>query len=105
MSKSPNVNCLHLEVFANEDFKTFVQTAQIGDKRLPQSFNWATILDAQSSRDHVSIFENLEAQIKIKMYLVKGNKVEIIEEKDDWLYILYKGKKDIKAWIAKSAVA
>ena len=39
-----------------------------------------------------------------KMYLLKGDKVEILEEKDDWLYILYKGKKEIKAWIPKSAV-
>jgi hypothetical protein len=45
-----------------------------------------------------------EPQIKTKMYLVKGDEVEILEEKDDWLYILYKGKKDIKAWIPKSAV-
>ena len=59
-----NVNCLHLEVFASEDFKTFVQTAQREDEKLPQSFDWATILDAQSSRDHVSIFENLEAVFK-----------------------------------------
>ncbi|MDD2896587.1 MAG: hypothetical protein PHG81_11290 [Aliarcobacter sp.] len=64
MSKSPNVNCLHLEVFASEQFKTFVQTAQRGDKRLAQSFDWATMLDAQSSRDYVSIFENLEAVFK-----------------------------------------
>lgn len=39
-----------------------------------------------------------------KMYLLKGDKVEILKEKDDWLYILYKGKKEIKAWIPKSAV-
>jgi hypothetical protein len=45
-----------------------------------------------------------EPQIKTKMYLLKNDKVEILEEKDDWLYILYKGKKDIKAWIPKSAV-
>ncbi|RWS50671.1 hypothetical protein CKA56_03825 [Arcobacter venerupis] len=37
---------------------------QRGDKRLLQSFDWATILNAQSSRDHVSIFENLEAVFK-----------------------------------------
>ena len=41
---------------------------------------------------------------KTKMDLIKGDKVEILEEKDDWIYILYKGKKDIKAWIPKSAV-
>ena len=39
-----------------------------------------------------------------KMYLLKGDKIEILEEKDDWLYILFKGKKEIKAWIPKSAV-
>jgi hypothetical protein len=42
--------------------------------------------------------------IKTKMYLIKGDKVEILEKKDDWYYILYHGKKDIKAWIPKSAV-
>ena len=38
------------------------------------------------------------------MYLLKNDEVEILEEKDDWLYILYHGKKDIKAWIPKGAV-
>ncbi|QDF28503.1 SH3 domain-containing protein [Halarcobacter anaerophilus] len=42
--------------------------------------------------------------VKTKMYLIKGDKVEILEKKDDWYYILYHGKKDIKAWIPKSAV-
>jgi hypothetical protein len=42
--------------------------------------------------------------VKTKMYLIKGNQVEVLEEKDDWYYILYHGKKDIKAWIPKSAV-
>ncbi len=42
--------------------------------------------------------------IKTKMYLIKGDQVEVLEEKDDWLYILYRGKKDIKAWIPKSAI-
>jgi hypothetical protein len=41
---------------------------------------------------------------KTKMYLLKDDKIEILKEQDDWLYILYKGKKDIKAWIPKSAV-
>jgi hypothetical protein len=42
--------------------------------------------------------------IKTKMYLIKGDQVEVLEEKDNWLHILYHGKKDIKAWIPKSAV-
>jgi hypothetical protein len=42
--------------------------------------------------------------IKTKMYLIKGDRVEVLEGKDDWLYILYHGKKDIKAWIPKNSV-
>ena len=50
------------------------------------------------------LFNKPNKNSKTKMYLIKGDKVEILEEKDDWLYILYRGKKDIKAWIPKSAV-
>jgi hypothetical protein len=50
------------------------------------------------------LFDNPNKESKTKMYLLKNDKVEILEEKDDWLYILYKGKKDIKAWIPKSAI-
>jgi hypothetical protein len=39
-----------------------------------------------------------------KMYLIKGDKVEILEQKDNWLHIIYHGKKDIDAWIPKEAV-
>lgn len=39
-----------------------------------------------------------------KMYLLKGDEVEIIEEKDDWLKIRYYGKKTIEGWIKKSDV-
>lgn len=41
---------------------------------------------------------------KTKMYLIKGDTVEILKEKDEWLYILYRSKEDIKAWIPKSAI-
>ena len=44
-----------------------------------------------------------------KMYLIKGDEVEIIEEKDDWLKIRYYGngatsRKTIEGWIKKSDV-
>ena len=39
-----------------------------------------------------------------KMYLLKGDEVEIIEEKDEWLKIRYYGKKTIEGWIKKSDV-
>ena len=50
------------------------------------------------------LFDNPNKESKTKMYLLKNDEVEILEEKDDWLYILYHGKKDIKAWIPKGAV-
>lgn len=55
-----DIKCLHLEVFASEEFKTFVQNAQMEDEKLAQSFNWATVLDEESS-DNVSIFKNIRA--------------------------------------------
>ena len=39
-----------------------------------------------------------------KMYLIKGDKVEILKEEGDWLFILYKGTREIKKWILKCAV-
>jgi len=42
--------------------------------------------------------------IPTKMYLVKGNEVEIIEKKDNWLKIRYYGKKTIEGWVKKEDV-
>ena len=39
-----------------------------------------------------------------KMYLLKGNEVEILETKKDWLRIRYYGNKTIEGWIKKSDV-
>ncbi|MDP1813652.1 MAG: hypothetical protein Q8K92_04325 [Leadbetterella sp.] len=39
-----------------------------------------------------------------KMYLLKDDEVEIIEEKENWLHIRYYGKKTIDGWIKKSDV-
>jgi hypothetical protein len=39
-----------------------------------------------------------------KMYLIKGDEVEILEEKGEWLKIRYYGKKTIEGWIKKSDV-
>jgi hypothetical protein len=39
-----------------------------------------------------------------KMYLIKDDEVEIIEEKDDWLKVRYYGKKVVEGWIKKSDV-
>jgi len=47
--------------------------------------------------------------IKTKMYLIKGDKVTILDEKTDasgqkWYFINYKGKKELNMWIKAEAV-
>jgi hypothetical protein len=39
-----------------------------------------------------------------RMYLIKGDEVEILEEKDEWLRVRFYGKKIIEGWIKKSDV-
>ena len=39
-----------------------------------------------------------------QMYLLKGDEVEILETKDDWLKIRYYGSKTIEGWIKKTDV-
>jgi hypothetical protein len=39
-----------------------------------------------------------------KAYLIKGDKVAVLEEKADWLYVEYQGKKTIKAWLKRKDV-
>ena len=41
---------------------------------------------------------------KTKIYLLKNDEVEILEEKDNWLKIRYYGNKTIEGWIKKSDV-
>lgn len=52
------------------------------------------------------LYKELNKNSKTKMYLVKNDVVEIMEEKEDWIYILYisKDNKEIKAWIPKNAL-
>ncbi len=42
--------------------------------------------------------------IETKMYLIKGDEVEVLEEKGEWLKIRYYGKKIVEGWIKKSDV-
>lgn len=39
-----------------------------------------------------------------RMYLLKGDDVELLDRQDDWLKIRYRGKKTIEGWIKKSDV-
>ena len=54
------------------------------------------------SFEKIKIF--LTPDFDSKMYLLKGDEVEILQEKDDWLQIRYYGKKTIEGWIKKSDV-
>jgi SH3-like domain-containing protein len=38
------------------------------------------------------------------MYLIKGDEVEVLEEKGEWLKIRYYGKKVVEGWIKRSDV-
>lgn len=40
-----------------------------------------------------------------KMFLLKGDPLEVLEQKDNWLRIRYYGKKTIEGWIKKEDVA
>lgn len=42
--------------------------------------------------------------IPTKMYLVKGNEVEVLEQKGNWIRIRYYGKKTIEGWVKKEDV-
>jgi hypothetical protein len=48
------------------------------------------------------IFINASPNKPTKIYLIKGDQVEILEEKNGWLRIRYYGKKLVDGWIKKS---
>ncbi|OCL85330.1 hypothetical protein AAX26_02039 [Aliarcobacter thereius] len=52
------------------------------------------------------LYKEANKNLKTNMYLVKNDVVEILEEKDDWIYILYitKDEKEIKAWIPRNSL-
>ena len=50
------------------------------------------------------VYLNIKLNQPTKMYLLKGDEVEVLEEQDDWLRIRYYGKKTIEGWIKRSDV-
>lgn len=50
------------------------------------------------------LYDDASENYQTKMYLIKGDEVEILKEEDGWLYVLYKGSREIRKWIPKSAV-
>lgn len=51
------------------------------------------------------LYKEANENSKTNMYLIKNDVVEILEEKENWIYILYitKDKKEIKAWVQRNA--
>lgn len=59
----------------------------------------------QISVSKTSIYSSISPLIKTKMYLLQGNKIEILAENGVWLKIRYYGKKTIEGWIKKEDVS
>lgn len=58
---------------------------------------------------HTNLYKEPSESSKSKMYLITGDKVKLLDTKTDdvgqeWYYISYQGKKEIKAWIKAEAV-
>ncbi|WP_386688303.1 GW dipeptide domain-containing protein [Lonepinella sp. MS14437] len=56
-----------------------------------------------------NLYKKMNTNAVTKMYLIKGDKVTILDEQTDsenqkWYFINYKGKKDINMWIKAEAV-
>lgn len=67
------------------------------------------VFDYQNNRiqfEEQPLYKEPNENSKTNMYLIKNDVVEILEEKENWIYILYitKDNKEIKAWIPKNAL-
>ena len=90
---SGNRYCYQLSGFFDEN-----RELQILDKYLESTI----IKKVQNQKQYLHKKPNKGS--KTKMYLIQDDKVEIQKEKSSWYYILYRGKRDIKAWIPKNSV-
>lgn len=56
--------------------------------------------------DKQFLYKEANKNLKTKMYLIKNDKVQILEEKENWIHILFitRDNKEIKGWIPKSAL-
>ena len=82
----------------------------LGDKYFdtnPGKFLWKIVDDTTTVTKKIIVSKAtiyITPNTSSKMYLLKGDVVEILQEKDDWLQIRYYGKKTIEGWIKKSDV-
>ncbi|MEE9351033.1 MAG: hypothetical protein V3U78_02135, partial [Thiotrichaceae bacterium] len=50
------------------------------------------------------LYDEANQDSKSKMYLVKGDKVNILKRSNDWVLVRYEGKKTIEKWIESNAI-
>lgn len=81
------------------------------DKALESSYFSTSFLvfDYQNNKiktQKQALYKEANQNSKTNMYLVINDVVEILDEKEDWIYILYitKDNKEIKAWIPKNSL-
>ncbi len=97
---TPKSNIPNLEDFTHQEFESkYFEDHHYDFKKL----NLKNISNLKTIKPQKQSLYS-QPPIKTKMYLIKGDKVEILEEQDNWVKILYKGKKDIKVWVPKEAV-
>jgi len=79
----------------------------IGGSTVPLIDDWQIRYKFINEAKKVKSFQSIvytSPNTPTKMYLLKGDEVEIIEEKNEWLKIRYYGKKTIEGWIKRSDV-
>ncbi|WP_435355899.1 hypothetical protein [Emticicia sp. SJ17W-69] len=72
--------------------------------KIENNFNNLNSIVFSTKKIKDKVFLNTTPNTLTKMYLLKGDEVEIIDEKDEWLKIRYYGKKTVEGWIKKSDV-
>lgn len=94
----PFENIATLYDFKNKDFmNNYIE--ENGNNFIKKEYD-LIILEKQP------LYKEANQNSKTNMYLVINDVVEILDEKEDWIYILYitKDNKEIKAWIPKNAL-
>ncbi|MDI9873195.1 SH3 domain-containing protein [Flectobacillus rivi] len=79
----------------------------VGGSEAPLKDGWIIkyrYLDNVFKVKSTKVFINTSVNVSSSIYLIKGDEVEILEEKGEWLKIRYYGKKTIEGWIKKRDV-
>lgn len=81
--------------------KTLLKKGQEDNQDYLKEFLNIDFKEIKSNKSIVHVLPNQPT----KMYLLKNDEVEILEEKSSWLKIRYYGKKTIEGWIKKEDVS